>query len=839
MMTGFSGYHADVPGGTIGVVDYFFSPRPGRGAGPGRRPERKIPPERLIGDPMVFSQVVRALPFQNKYRSGVLSFDAGDIDPSAFNAGDLEARRIVAAILDLHKQTLFPGVPLGARPHLIIGTHTHAGRLELNFAIPQMIRSPDGRMRAYNPEPPTEGARSLWTAARDLINLRFGFADPEDPARKQLVTGPSWRRKRMAADLRDGIGDLDEIDGLITGLPDLAKRLKPSNRDAFVQIVNDQFSSLGMAVIAQTRDSLTIGPAPDEEVRSVRSFRLKGVLCQNMFSLDQLNVHDPLAAAERKSVLETAPDRYAAAWQKAAEFNHKRFGQGAWPTMDFDPEAWLNGSIPPETSLPRCHHLLSTTPIPEDANVQQAPDADGNQPVGLGQPDAFRTPGGAGAPQSADRGIAPGRGDLAFDGRPHGGPDGMADRHSDRLAAALGPRFAPEALSRLAAGLTAVFRWIADHCSGWMAMLRVGRAIPATLTASYANLSQRQEKLHDLITHHPFNTPDRRPDFRNPLPDGAIGAAGRPADGAVVGGNGDDRRGGPTFGGADPATDKRFNRPTLECRGSDDSLWSNRHADADGATHGWDRDRNGADREGAGSNGSTVAPDRPVDGGPRLTPPGSGSRFWLVSTIRRVIAKVCAEASCAMTPVTDLTGNFAIDLDLGQIGAMRISAREIWVQRKGDASLLQEIATAARRHLNMVSTEELAEKPVPKPRKKLLVLVESKDDVAACRRLSAGQPDVEVIVWHAPETFTNSESIEKIATALRKRQIAGCMLVTATSEGAATVLATHWRQLESVVQRRGVLEIATLTEGGGLQVLQTNAARLAQLEQDDDEMRPP
>lgn len=192
-----------------------------------------------------------------------------------------------------------------------------------------------------------------------------------------------------------------------------------------------------------------------------------------------------------------------------------------------------------------------------------------------------------------------------------------------------------------------------------------------------------------------------------------------------------------------------------------------------------------------------------------------------------------------MTPVTDLTGNFAIDLDLGQIGAMRISAREIWVQRKGDASLLQEIATAARRHLNMVSTEELAEKPVPKPRKKLLVLVESKDDVAACRRLSAGQPDVEVIVWHAPETFTNSESIEKIATALRKRQIAGCMLVTATSEGAATVLATHWRQLESVVQRRGVLEIATLTEGGGLQVLQTNAARLAQLEQDDDEMRPP
>ena len=99
------------------------------------------------------------------------------------------------------------GVPSRARPAHYATTHTHTGRLEVNVALPLALIRADGRMMSHNPHPPGDAQRSLrdWTALQDLLNHRFGWADPLDPARRRLVVLPDLVRKRTAEMRRAGI----------------------------------------------------------------------------------------------------------------------------------------------------------------------------------------------------------------------------------------------------------------------------------------------------------------------------------------------------------------------------------------------------------------------------------------------------------------------------------------------------------------------------------------------------------------------------------------------------------------------------------------------------------
>lgn len=131
-------------------------------AGRARQVTRDPVPEILAGDASALRRQIAALPFQRRYRFGMLSFAAQDVDVAAFNAGDPASRFAVGQALDLLRETLWPGVPVPARPMLYVTTHTHTGRLEVNFAVPR--------------------------AARDVLNQRFGWADPEDPRRARPLT---------------------------------------------------------------------------------------------------------------------------------------------------------------------------------------------------------------------------------------------------------------------------------------------------------------------------------------------------------------------------------------------------------------------------------------------------------------------------------------------------------------------------------------------------------------------------------------------------------------------------------------------------------------------------
>lgn len=158
----------------------------------GRAPQvtRDPVPEILAGDASALRRQIAALPFQRRYRFGMLSFAAQDVDVAAFNAGDPASRIAVGQAIDLLRETLWPGVPVPARPMLYVTTHTHTGRLEVNFAVPRAVRGAAGKIRSYNPDPPSPGGAPsrLWRAARDVLNQRFGWADPEDPRRARPLT---------------------------------------------------------------------------------------------------------------------------------------------------------------------------------------------------------------------------------------------------------------------------------------------------------------------------------------------------------------------------------------------------------------------------------------------------------------------------------------------------------------------------------------------------------------------------------------------------------------------------------------------------------------------------
>ena len=186
-------------------AEYLLADSVMRGAGSARRVEVRDPiPELLIGHAAVFQSSISALRFKNSYRVVTLSFAEGDIDVDQFNAGLGPDRLDALAALHFVIETAFAGIPVRSRPPLLACTHTHLGRLEINLAIPRFVRSPGGKIRSYNPNPPRSSGGRIWLAAENLLNERFGWADPRNPSEAPTVSGPGWLERQHRSALRAG-----------------------------------------------------------------------------------------------------------------------------------------------------------------------------------------------------------------------------------------------------------------------------------------------------------------------------------------------------------------------------------------------------------------------------------------------------------------------------------------------------------------------------------------------------------------------------------------------------------------------------------------------------------
>lgn len=325
MMVMWSKHTGSDDAGGDGVVAYMsdtftWKPTPDGGH---ERLRRVPPPEILKGDATLIRQAIRATPFQCRYSSAVLSFERGDIDIEKFNAGDPELRRRVSELIQAFEDAVYAGIPEQHRPPTFWTTHTHTGRLELNFCAPRAILAGDRRLRAINPHPPGGESRRLFDAFRDVWNCRHGWADPEDPTRARLTKMPDWVQKIAAEARRAGREPKKHLTEKIGEWAEaaFAASMVTSRADLIAQLQAE-----GIDVPRIGDDYITISSQGGSRIR------LRGRLFSSAFTSREA-IAPELPRGARLDLAECEA-RLALHRNRRAEFHRHRYGGPDWNEPD-------------------------------------------------------------------------------------------------------------------------------------------------------------------------------------------------------------------------------------------------------------------------------------------------------------------------------------------------------------------------------------------------------------------------------------------------------------------------------------------------------------------------
>ncbi|CAA6603759.1 hypothetical protein MTBLM1_130011 [Rhodospirillaceae bacterium LM-1] len=279
---------------------------------------RVPPPELLKGNPKLLQLAIETCQFQRKYSSCVLSFEANDIKVSDFNSHSGTARKFAREVMREFEDTAFAGIPRKRRPPFIWVAHTDKGRLELNFLTVRSIQCANGKIMSINPNPATDASWELWRAFRDKCNQKYGWADPEDPARARLFKSADHLEKIAA--VAKGMGQITPA-----SLSELfATNIIPLIHKGIVRCRNDVIKTLmliGLRIPRIGRAYVTI------ELQNNRK-RLRGAIFSELFTSPQaigLNGKN-----QRILVKEEIEKRYQTRFKGIAAFNLKRYGGPDW-----------------------------------------------------------------------------------------------------------------------------------------------------------------------------------------------------------------------------------------------------------------------------------------------------------------------------------------------------------------------------------------------------------------------------------------------------------------------------------------------------------------------------
>nr|WP_181716622.1 relaxase/mobilization nuclease domain-containing protein [Psychrobacter sp.]QJS05686.1 mobilization nuclease, MobA [Psychrobacter sp.] len=307
------------------MIVKFFRRGKGSGAGPlnyllvteGKpREGAKV----LYGDPKLTEQLINATPYQQKYKSGVLSFTE---DANKFS--DEQKKDIMQRFED----TLFIGLEPDQYDILWVEHSDKGGRLELNFVIPcQELRSGKSLQPFY-----AQSDLVRVNAFKNIINKEYELTDPNEPQRKRLINpyvtdaprptpyNPKKKKKedKVVEDTPNTQAIKADIDRQAL---DSLKEGTLNNRSSVMGFLQ----GLGFTLERVTEKSISIS-RPDLK----RNIRLKGAIYANGFKgLSQRPEIIESMQEDYERVSDSRGIRDLMTWEKGMEmkkeYHQKRYG---------------------------------------------------------------------------------------------------------------------------------------------------------------------------------------------------------------------------------------------------------------------------------------------------------------------------------------------------------------------------------------------------------------------------------------------------------------------------------------------------------------------------------
>ena len=216
----------------------------------------------LQGDPDLSLSLAESLDFKNKYSAGCLSFAEQNIP---------DEHKI--RIMEDFEKTIFAGMQRD-QYNIVWIEHLDKNRLELNFFIPRVELHTGKNLTPYY----DRSDRHLIDCWKKIINYDYKLADPDDPARKQLVKS-TYNLPKTKSELKGSITQYltQEIEqGLVTNHEEIIDSLK----------------HLGLEIARITDKAISVKD-PD----GGRNIRLKGEIYEKHFRFDAENPPDTTGAS--------------------------------------------------------------------------------------------------------------------------------------------------------------------------------------------------------------------------------------------------------------------------------------------------------------------------------------------------------------------------------------------------------------------------------------------------------------------------------------------------------------------------------------------------------------
>lgn len=253
----------------------------------GQRDKSRI----LAGNAEISRQLADSLDFKNRYTVGCLSFEESELD-----------ERTKYEIMAEFEKTVFAGLDK-ERYNILWVEHTDKGRVELNFFIPNVELESGNRFQPYY----DRTDRGLIDAWKHTINHEYGLSDPNDPAKRQILS---------IADLpSDKKAFKNELNGL---LEQMVADGMVNNRQEMVQAMRD----LGLVVARTTKTAISI-----QDPAGGQNIRFKGAIYDELFD----SARD--STTETKDYRARAEERYRANAQELSSrltertrYHQSRFG---------------------------------------------------------------------------------------------------------------------------------------------------------------------------------------------------------------------------------------------------------------------------------------------------------------------------------------------------------------------------------------------------------------------------------------------------------------------------------------------------------------------------------